>query len=560
MWSIDPPDPLLLLRARVRAIARRTRGAREPGAVATGGVDTVLAETTSLAGGAEHPASAETAKGSGRRAAAGAGIMVRSTRASVCQRRTVRVVVMLRTSSPRLSVSQGVRHPVFVRAARCGIRFVAPALAAVFAGRAPAVARAESPLAASLGTLAHDLGAAPRRALVVASPLGSDIPAPRGDELSSKVAALVAGALGGEAAAEPRPMDLAAARARSRTSAGKVGAIVYLDVRVTGGELRVTADVYPVAPNGWDRVRLAPSPPTSHAYVHAPVTAEVRAYLAPVRLDRATLKKFTHGEGRVLALACGDLDGQSGNDLVVVSDRDVSWGYLEGGRFVTVRRAAAATLGPRAAVPWREPFASAYAVSSDGAGTLFVGWSDRADVTTGPDLAPRSRLAGLPLMAAATVVCSRPSAAHGAFESPFVGCDDGKPLASEATVPALLDAFAEVDLVGADGHAARFLAAREPSETLHVTRVGGPEALTVHDVGAQLALADLDQDGVPEVITTTAHGEDALIISSLREGALVPRLRFAAPAGVDAVAICPAEADDAPSVVAAVGAEIWLVH
>jgi hypothetical protein len=81
------------------------------------------------------------------------------------------------------------------------------------------------------------------------------------------------------------------------------------------------------------------------------------------------------------------------------------------------------------------------------------------------------------------------------------------------------------------------------------------------DTGAEVALADLDQDGIPEVVTTNAHGEDALVISGWRAGAVATRLRWAAPAGVDAMAVCPAESSDTPSmVVAAVGRELWLVH
>jgi hypothetical protein len=101
------------------------------------------------------------------------------------------------------------------------------------------------------------------------------------------------------------------------------------------------------------------------------------------------------------------------------------------------------------------------------------------------------------------------------------------------------------------------IAAHEPSGALHLT--SGRDSVTVNDVGAQIALADLDQDGSPEVVTTTAHGDDALIVSTLQKGALVPRLRWPAPASVDAVAVCPPQANNAPSIVAAVGSEIWHV-
>jgi hypothetical protein len=162
----------------------------------------------------------------------------------------------------------------------------------------------------------------------------------------------------------------------------------------------------------------------------------------------------------------------------------------------------------------------------------------------------------------AAVACVVPVPARGGFESTIVRCDDGKPIATSpaSSPPTLVDTWTSLDLTRPDGSESRVLAMHEPSGTLHVTQVGVPESLTLNDTGAQVALADLDQDGAPEVITTAAHGEDALVIASWQKGGLVPRLRWAAPAGVDAVAVCPAEADDAPSVVAAVGSEIWLVH
>ena len=129
---------------------------------------------------------------------------------------------------------------------------------------------------ASARAVARDLGPAPRAVLVVASALTSDVEAPRGDERAPRMASLVAAALGGDARAEARPMSLGAARARTRDGAARVAAVLYLDVRVAMGELRLTADLYPVVVNAWERLRASPPPPVAHAYVHVPVTAEVR--------------------------------------------------------------------------------------------------------------------------------------------------------------------------------------------------------------------------------------------------------------------------------------------
>ncbi len=443
----------------------------------------------------------------------------------------------------------------------------------VGAGFEARVARAEGSIADAARAIAHDLGASETphgSVVVVASPLTSDVAAPRGDELAARVAQLVAGALGGDARAEARPMLLAAARARGHVGAATVGAIVYLDVRVDGGEVRLTADRYPVVANAWDRLRAAPPPPASHAYAHVRVTAEVRAYLAPVHLERAQLTKWKHDAGPVLAIACGDLDGAGGNDLVLVSQREVAWGYLRDGRFVAVRRAPAASLGPRAPVPWRDPLATASLVAAEGPATLYVGWSDRTGASTGPDLVARTHLSGLPVaLGAGGAACVAPSPAQAGFEDTLVACDDGHPIPGGSTNvvnPMLVDTWIAFDLVDVEGHATHVVATRQPSGALRMSRPakgGTTDTASMQDVGAQVALGDLDQDGLVEAVTTLGRSrgeEDALIVSTWDRGGLSPRLRFAAPAGVDAVAVCPAETGDVPSVVAAVGAEIWVVR
>lgn len=453
-------------------------------------------------------------------------------------------------------------HPRRHRRASSLARAALIVLAGIAFSLVPGAATADSPLLAAARAVAHDLGAPPPGSLVVASPLTSDVVAPRGDELTSRVASLVASALGGDARAAERPMALGAARTRAHAGPGRATALVYLDVRVDGGELRVTADVYPVVGNTWDRLRASAPPPLAHAYVHAPVAAEVRSYLQPLQLDRARVSTFTHDLGPVLAVACGALEGGGGNRVALVSAREVAWGYLEAGRFVVVRRAPSTRLGRRAPVPLREPLATAQIAPGEGEGTLYVGWGDRVGASLGPDLVARAPLAGLPVQVEPSPGCVLPDAARGGFEGGLVRCDDGAPLPGRpapASTPALVDAWASLDLADAEGREARFVATRDPSGVVRLSR-GAGEGVTLSDAGAQLALGDLDQDGLPELVTTLARGDDALVISTWKPGGLEPRLRLPAPRGVDAVAVCPPEADDAPSVVAVVGPELWLVR
>jgi hypothetical protein len=88
----------------------------------------------------------------------------------------------------------------------------------------------------------------------------------------------------------------------------------------------------------------------------------------------------------------------------------------------------------------------------------------------------------------------------------------------------------------------------------------GDAAATIDGVGADVALFDLDQDGVVELISSQESGDDALTIASWDGTALRQRVKIPAPAGVRALAVCPPESRGAPFVVAAVGNEVWLVR
>src|SRR4051812_25126140 len=133
-------------------------------------------------------------------------------------------------------------------------------IAALLFATAPAHA------AGALETLAPDvakqLGALPAGVVVVASPLSSDQPVTKGEELASRVAQLVAASLGGTARANAQPATLGAARAIAQ----KASALVYVQLELAKGELRATADVYPVMSNGWDRIRVPQPAPRAHAF------------------------------------------------------------------------------------------------------------------------------------------------------------------------------------------------------------------------------------------------------------------------------------------------------
>jgi hypothetical protein len=418
---------------------------------------------------------------------------------------------------------------------------------------APA-ARAAGAVDAVAQEAAQGLTQTPAAVVVVAAPLASDQPAPRGDELALKIAALVAGRLGAGARAQPQASPLATARAL----AGRASALVFVQVEIAKGDLRTTLDVYPSMANAWDRIRNPLPSPTSHAFASAKIDAEVRAFLAPLVLEQASLHKARHDEGDVLAVACGDVDGDGGNEIVLVSRARAAMGRVRGGRFVADRTAAWSALSPRAAVPMREALAGAVIAP----GAVFLGTTDRAGLTLTPDLAGHTPVAGIPVGSSEGLVCLQPDAAAGAFDGAPVSCAPSRDSKPKMAVPApRFDAFASASVVDASGAAHGVVVVREPSGHLKV-KLGDATMAPDGDFGAQLAVLDLDQDGVPDLATSGAGPDDAVNVFSVASatGELRGRLHLAAPAGVRAFAACPPEEGGEPVLVAVVGSELWLVR
>jgi hypothetical protein len=459
----------------------------------------------------------------------------------------------------------------------------APALAPA---PAPALALAPAPLhAGAILHVAHEiaqgLGQIPPGAIVVASAIASDIPAPKGDDLAVRIAAQVAGRIG-VAKAHPQPAALAVARGVS----GRAASLVYLQLEIAKGELRVTADLYPVVSNGWERLRNPVPGPRAHAFANAPIDAEIRGFLVPVLLEQTTLHKIKHDEGEVLAVGCGDVDGDGGNELVLVTRARVAIAKIRAGKLVVLRAAAWSTIASRAPVPMREPLASVLVSPRGHRGEILLGTTDRGGVAVDGALVARRQLTGLPVIGAEGEGCVSPSPESGAYDGPVLPCDLAiapKPGATGGTaaaktanakpsepVPLFIppaqryDAIATLDAVGRDGAVAHIVAAHEPGGKMRIRRqdLGAAKAIeaSLDGAGAQVAIADLDLDGIPELITTSDGADDLVLVSSFAKGVLTPRLRFPAKEGVRAIGVCPPEEKGVPGLVAVVGNEVWLVR
>ncbi|MBX3205344.1 MAG: hypothetical protein KF764_09755 [Labilithrix sp.] len=410
--------------------------------------------------------------------------------------------------------------------------------------------------------IAEGLGEVPPGALVAVSPLVSDVPAPKGDELAIRLATHIAGRLG-VAQAHPQPATLAAARAVS----GRAASLVYVQLEIAKGELRATADLYPVVSNGWERLRNPAPGPRAHAFTGAPLDAEVRTFLQPIVLEQASVHKAKHDEADVLAIGCGDVDSDGGNEIVLATRTRVVIGKLRGGKLAVVRATPWSELASRAPVPMREPTASVV-IPRGHRGELLVGMTDRGAVAVDASLVTRRQLTGLPIPGGDGEACAVPSPEIAAFEGSGVACAPpakGEPAAVLPVPAARFDAIASLDLVGKDGAVAQIVAAREPTGKIRLRRSdasGKSIEAPIDGAGAELALADLDLDGTPEIAFSGDFAEtDVLAVWSWRPGSgLVQRLRYPTKEPVRAIAACPPEERGLPALVAVVGGEVWLVR
>jgi hypothetical protein len=354
----------------------------------------------------------------------------------------------------------------------------------------------------------------------------------------------------------------------ARGHAGRAASLVYLQLEIVKGELRVTADLYPVVSNGWERLRNPVPGPRAHAFSTAPLDAEIRSFLLPIVLEQVSLHKAKHDEGEILAIGCGDVDADGGNELLLATRARVAMGKLRGGRFVPSKTAPWHDLASRAPVPMREPLASVQVSPPAHRGEILVGTTDRGGVALDAELVARRQLTGLPVPGGDGETCARPLPAESVFDGDAVACTapaKGEPSTALAPPLARYDAIATFDAITRSGAVAEVTAAREPGGRLRVRRhdpgAAKPTEATIDGVGAQLAILDLDLDGTPEIVTTTDADADMLVVSSFARAQLVARLRYPAKEGVRAVAVCPPEERGAPSIVAAVGtSEVWLVR
>ena len=423
-----------------------------------------------------------------------------------------------------------------------------------------------STVAACAGGVAAALGDVPAGAVVIAAPLSSDVPARRGDVLVAKLAEQVAGRLGAGVRFEPTPHGHDEARELAKQSA----ALIYLEPTIERGRLRLVADAYPVSRTVWARARSPLPGPVSHALAHGPIDAEVRAYLAPLGIDEPTVARYQGADPDIQALACGDLDGDGVGDVVTMTRQRVLSVALRGGKVERLREARWEDLAAIAAVPMKQPLGFATIVEgptaltaggSGAGGYLDVAISDRdGSVRLDATLSKIGNLKGTAVGHGRATACT--TLADLLLGERVQACAPGDPQPQLPLLGHRADAISSGYQVQADGSGSTLVALRSDS-TLVLRDAAGDKVIA--RVGAQLAVADLDQDGEPELVSTLdvlSAKHDVLEVRTVRKSGIVERrLRLPVPTGVEALAVCPPDDGTASApIVLATRGELWVVR
>lgn len=316
--------------------------------------------------------------------------------------------------------------------------------------------------------------------------------------------------------------------------------VLLLEPHVEGTALHVNATLLGKRASIWARIKGGSNQILAHTFASRTLDAELRSYLPAVPLVQPALQAFASPLSQLNAIACGDIDRDGIIDVAVTNRQEVAWGTLIVDGFVPRRTAALSSLSPVATVPLREPLASLWMHGA----TLELSTTDREHWLqldpqlevlekrpqawgVGPGLCvPR----GASTAGATTAECSKTSSTTVATHPTF---DRNVVVSSSPPLRAWRDAT-----------------------TGNVTVTQGEHTWTLVDRGAQIALADLNNDGTWEVVTTSStllRNADKVAVHSLIPSNPTPMLLWEVPvtAGIDGVAVCPPEANKQSAIVLA---------
>jgi hypothetical protein len=351
------------------------------------------------------------------------------------------------------------------------------------------------------------------------------------------------------------PVD--ASLGAAQLAAAKLGALLYLEPEIRGGHLRVVANLYPIARSFWDRVRAPHPNPTAHGFAERSLDPELRSFFAAVPLVASSTTLASPPERSPVALACGDADNDGSYEVAFVGRRRLALGRFRGDRFVATAAKEWTDLSPVAPAPLREPVAGVQIRPGIG---LDVGLSDRANFV---------RLdASLQLTTSAT---RRIPHAGGCLDlvghrlsAKLVRCIPDDPAPGAYPAITLDGAVTSATVLSKDGAPVTYVAAYQAADDSIVITSSGKALGRVAEAGAQLALADLDGDGTPELLSSRATLDpraDALVVHSVAaDGTLSERLRVPVPDGITAVAACTPGTGTMAPIVVGTRTRLWVIQ
>jgi len=379
-------------------------------------------------------------------------------------------------------------------------------------------------------SLASKLAPAGVGASVAVVELKSDRELPAPDALRERVQHVVQGALANGATS-------------TKPERGKLR--VELRLEKIGGALRVNAELRR-ATGLWQRILHAKPRAELRAFVEVALDAELRTLIPPPPLVVGQILKIKAPERGIVALACGALGDEGGQELALISRGNVRVGHIASGAFVERKRAAWSALSAVAAAPLREPIANAEITSR---GTLRVGLTDRRDgVELSRELTLLQRFEG-----------QFPVGGGCAARRDLGLSAQVEPCAAHREPPGRAPAASTFDAVAGSG---RSSVGRELGSARLLGSV--PEwPLLGGRVGAQLAVGDADTDGALDLAysgDTLEAAKDRLTLVTLTDKAPITRFELPAP-GIGAIAICNRrEGPGMAPIVLAVGDELWLLR